>query len=54
MSFSMPAKADIRKKACQGTKSLPVLQQVSMITVDCVLARGDSIASHFIIVGIGF
>ena len=54
MSFSMPAKADIPKKACHGAKSFPVLQQVSMITVDCALASGDSIASHFIIVGIGF
>ena len=42
------------RKSLSREKSFPVLQQVSMITVDCALASGDSIASHFIIVGIGF
>ena len=42
------------RKSLSRDKSFPVLQQVSMITVDCALASGDNIVSHFIIVGIGF
>ena len=51
MFFSMAAKADTPEKPVKGEK---LSSSTTSVNDNCALASGDSIASHFIIVGIGF